>query len=40
MILGVSPTTVKKHLIHVYEKLEVETRTAAAALAMGWRSGG
>ena len=34
-ILGSSPATVKKHLEHVYEKLGVETRTAAAHLAMG-----
>lgn len=33
-ILGSSPATVKKHLEHVYEKLGVETRTAAASLAM------
>jgi len=34
-ILGSSPATVKKHLEHVYEKLGVETRNAAANLAMG-----
>jgi DNA-binding CsgD family transcriptional regulator len=34
-ILGMSPRTVNKHLEHIYEKLGVETRTAAAALAMG-----
>jgi DNA-binding NarL/FixJ family response regulator len=33
-ILGASPATVKKHLERVYEKLGVETRTAAAAVAM------
>ena len=33
-ILGSSPATVKKHLEHVYAKLGVETRTAAANLAM------
>jgi DNA-binding NarL/FixJ family response regulator len=33
-ILGLSPRTVNKHLEHVFEKLGVETRTAAAALAM------
>ncbi|GAB2894647.1 response regulator transcription factor [Uliginosibacterium flavum] len=33
-ILGSSPRTVNKHLEHVYEKLGVETRTAAANLAL------
>lgn len=33
-ILGSSPATVKKQLEHVYVKLGVETRTAAAGLAM------
>jgi DNA-binding NarL/FixJ family response regulator len=33
-ILGLSPRTVNKHLEHIYEKLGVETRTAAAAFAM------
>jgi DNA-binding CsgD family transcriptional regulator len=33
-ILGTSPRTVTKHLEHVFEKLGVETRTAAAKLAM------
>ena len=32
-ILGVSPRTVNKHLEHIFEKLGVETRAAAAALA-------
>jgi len=34
-ILGTSPRTITKHLEHVFQKLGVETRTAAAALAMG-----
>ena len=34
-ILGASPATVKKHLERVYAKLGVETRTAAAGMAMG-----
>ncbi|MFC5300586.1 response regulator transcription factor [Azospira restricta] len=34
-ILGSSPRTVNKHLEHVFEKLGVETRTAAANLAIG-----
>ncbi len=33
-ILGTSPRTVDKHLEHVFEKLGVETRTAAANVAM------
>ncbi len=33
-ILGSSPMTVKKHLEHVFAKLGVETRTAAAVMAM------
>ena len=33
-ILGASPATVKKHLEHVYAKLGVETRTAAAGMAV------
>ncbi|WP_119153706.1 response regulator [Caldimonas tepidiphila] len=33
-ILGMSPATVKKHLEHVFAKLGVETRTAAAGRAM------
>ncbi len=33
-ILGSSPATVKKHLERVYQKLGVETRTAAASVAM------
>ncbi|MBI5784774.1 MAG: response regulator [Rhodocyclales bacterium] len=38
-ILGTSPRTVNKHLEHIYEKLGVETRTAAANVAMA-RIGG
>ncbi|MBT9505569.1 response regulator transcription factor [Rhodoferax sp.] len=34
-ILGMSHRTVNKHLEHVFEKLGVETRAAAAALASG-----
>jgi DNA-binding CsgD family transcriptional regulator len=34
-ILGISPRTVHKHLQRVYEKLGVETRTAAVTRAMG-----
>ena len=33
-ILGASPATVKKHLEHVFAKLGVETRTAAAGMAV------
>ena len=33
-ILGTSPRTVNKHLEHVFVKLGVETRTAAAGLVM------
>lgn len=32
-ILGISARTVNKHLEHIFEKLGVETRAAAAALA-------
>ena len=34
-ILGMSPRTVNKHAEHIFEKLGVETRSAAAALASG-----
>ena len=34
-ILGISPRTVHKHLQRIYEKLGVETRTAAVARALG-----
>ena len=33
-ILGMMPRTVNKHLEHIFEKLGVETRTAAAAAAL------
>lgn len=33
-ILGMAPRTVNKHLEHLFRKLHVETRAAAAALAM------
>lgn len=33
-ILGMSPRTVNKHLEHVFQKLGVETRTAAASFAI------
>jgi len=33
-ILGMSPRTANKHLEHVFEKLGVETRTAAARMAL------
>jgi DNA-binding CsgD family transcriptional regulator len=34
-ILGMSPRTVNKHLEHIFVKLGVETRSAAAALVAG-----
>ena len=34
-ILGISPRTVHKHLQRIYEKLGVETRTAAVVRALG-----
>jgi DNA-binding CsgD family transcriptional regulator len=34
-ILGMSPRTVNKHLEHIFVKLGVETRAAAAALVAG-----
>ena len=36
-ILGISPRTVHKHLQRLYEKLGVETRTAAVVRALGLR---
>ena len=38
-ILGMSPRTVQKHLQHIYEKLGVETRTAAVVRAMELSTG-
>lgn len=34
-ILGASPRTITKHMEHILEKLGVETRTAAAGIALG-----
>jgi len=34
-IVGISPRTVHKHLQHIYDKLGVETRTAAVMRALG-----
>lgn len=34
-ILGISPRTVHKHLQRIYEKLGVETRTAAVMRSLG-----
>jgi ATP/maltotriose-dependent transcriptional regulator MalT len=34
MILGISAATVKKHLVHTYQKLSVETRNAATLSAL------
>jgi DNA-binding CsgD family transcriptional regulator len=39
-ILGISHRTVHKHLQRIYEKLGVETRTAAAARWMGRHASG
>lgn len=36
-ILAISPRTVHKHLQRIYDKLGVETRTAAAMRALAWR---
>jgi DNA-binding CsgD family transcriptional regulator len=36
-ILGLSPRTVQKHLEHIFQRLGVETRTAAAAWALQTR---
>jgi DNA-binding CsgD family transcriptional regulator len=37
-VLCVSPRTVGKHLEHVFEKLDVHTRTAAAAVWLADRA--
>src|SRR5690242_21684310 len=34
LILGIRSVTVKKHLEHIFEKMGVETRTAAVAFAI------
>jgi DNA-binding NarL/FixJ family response regulator len=34
LILGISVTTVKKHLVHIYQKLGVESRHAATLMAL------
>jgi DNA-binding CsgD family transcriptional regulator len=34
-LLGMAPATVRKHLEHIYDKLGVTTRTAAAIRALG-----
>jgi len=34
LILGISLGTVKKHIEHIFQKLGVESRTAAAARAL------
>lgn len=41
VILGISPRTVQKHLERTFHKLGVESRTAAAAQALGlvWAKG-
>jgi DNA-binding CsgD family transcriptional regulator len=36
-ILDASLSTVKKHLLKVFDKLGVENRTAAARAAQAWR---
>jgi DNA-binding CsgD family transcriptional regulator len=33
-VLTISPRTVQKHLEHIYEKIGVETRSSAAAVAI------
>jgi DNA-binding CsgD family transcriptional regulator len=36
-ILGIAPTTVRRHLENVYAKLGVHTRTAAVTRCLGFR---
>jgi DNA-binding CsgD family transcriptional regulator len=38
-LLAISPRTVHKHLEHIYDKLGVETRTAAVMRAVPWVAG-
>jgi DNA-binding CsgD family transcriptional regulator len=38
-VLSISPRTVQKHLEHIFQKLGVETRTAAAIRALGAANG-
>ena len=38
MVLGISPRTVAKHLEHIFDKLGVETRTAAVVRASKQRA--
>lgn len=40
LVLGISPATAKKHAAHVYQKLGVENRHAAAVRALEVLSGG
>jgi DNA-binding CsgD family transcriptional regulator len=39
MILAISARTVQKHLEHIFRKLGVETRTAAAVCALSTAAG-
>jgi DNA-binding CsgD family transcriptional regulator len=36
ILLSISPRTVQKHLEHIFQKLGVETRTAAAATGLSF----
>jgi DNA-binding CsgD family transcriptional regulator len=40
VILGLSPATVKKHTMHIFDKLGVETRAAAMLRALESLAGG